>query len=169
MTAVFGEPEQGGLGDLFNQVAMFSASQLEPGDDLRPGDHALHLRLDHLPAPRQRLSAAGKTAKRGRERPEENQRIHPLRHRALCWGKAGSTCDFLAGYELVNANFLRDAADHRGLHFVWQLAGVLTMTAGTVFLMWLGEQIDEYGIGNGISLLIMAGILARLPTPSTTT
>ncbi len=38
-----------------------------------------------------------------------------------------------------------------------------TMTAGTVFLMWIGEQIDEYGIGNGISLLIMAGILARIP------
>src|SRR4029453_10579346 len=41
---------------------------------------------------------------------------------------------------------------------------VITMTAGTVFLMWLGEQIDEYGIGNGISLLIMAGILARRPS-----
>ena len=40
---------------------------------------------------------------------------------------------------------------------------MLTMTAGTTFLMWLGEQIDEYGIGNGISLLIMAGILARMP------
>jgi preprotein translocase subunit SecY len=40
---------------------------------------------------------------------------------------------------------------------------VLTMTAGTIFLMWVGEQIDEYGIGNGISLLIMAGILARMP------
>lgn len=40
---------------------------------------------------------------------------------------------------------------------------VLTMTAGTIFLMWIGEQIDEYGIGNGISLLIMAGILGRLP------
>ena len=37
------------------------------------------------------------------------------------------------------------------------------MTAGTIFLMWVGEQIDEYGIGNGISLLIMAGILARVP------
>jgi preprotein translocase subunit SecY len=40
---------------------------------------------------------------------------------------------------------------------------VLCMTAGTIFLMWLGEQIDEYGIGNGISLIIMAGIIARLP------
>ena len=39
----------------------------------------------------------------------------------------------------------------------------MTMTCGTIFLMWLGEQIDEYGIGNGISLLIMAGILAHMP------
>src|SRR5258705_9540513 len=45
----------------------------------------------------------------------------------------------------------------------WKLTTVLTMTAGTMFLMWLGEQIDEFGIGNGISLLIMAGILARIP------
>ncbi|HOK96126.1 MAG TPA: hypothetical protein PKW71_08355, partial [Anaerohalosphaeraceae bacterium] len=43
------------------------------------------------------------------------------------------------------------------------LMGVIGMTAGTIFLMWLGEQIDEYGIGNGISLIIMAGILARMP------
>jgi preprotein translocase subunit SecY len=41
--------------------------------------------------------------------------------------------------------------------------GVIGMTAGTLFLMWLGEQIDEYGIGNGISLLIMAGIVSRMP------
>ncbi len=37
------------------------------------------------------------------------------------------------------------------------------MTSGTIFLMWLGEQIDEFGIGNGISLIIMAGILAGMP------
>ena len=40
---------------------------------------------------------------------------------------------------------------------------ISSLTAGTVFLMWLGEQIDEFGIGSGISLLIMAGILSRLP------
>jgi preprotein translocase subunit SecY len=44
------------------------------------------------------------------------------------------------------------------------LMGVVGLTGGTVFLMWLGEQIDEYGIGNGISLIIMAGIVVRLPT-----
>jgi preprotein translocase subunit SecY len=51
----------------------------------------------------------------------------------------------------------------------WVMAtGVLLMTTGTIFLMWLGEQIDEYGIGNGISLIIMAGILARLPDATKT-
>ena len=43
------------------------------------------------------------------------------------------------------------------------LMGIMGLTTGTMFLMWLGEQIDEYGIGNGISLIIMAGIVARLP------
>ncbi len=40
---------------------------------------------------------------------------------------------------------------------------VITLTAGTAFIMWLGEQITEKGIGNGISLIIFAGIIARLP------
>jgi len=47
--------------------------------------------------------------------------------------------------------------------FYFGFTAVLTMTAGTIFLMWLGEQIDEYGIGNGISLIIMAGIVSRIP------
>jgi preprotein translocase subunit SecY len=51
--------------------------------------------------------------------------------------------------------------DHRT--FGDGLLCVSIMTAGTIFLMWIGEQIDEFGIGNGISLLIMAGILARMP------
>ncbi|HEY6565719.1 MAG TPA: preprotein translocase subunit SecY, partial [Pirellulaceae bacterium] len=45
----------------------------------------------------------------------------------------------------------------------WQIVAVTTMTCGTLFLMWLGEQIDEFGIGNGISLIIMSGILAQMP------
>jgi preprotein translocase subunit SecY len=40
---------------------------------------------------------------------------------------------------------------------------MITLTAGTAFIMWLGEQITERGIGNGISLIIFAGIVARLP------
>ncbi len=54
------------------------------------------------------------------------------------------------------------------------LAFILTMTAGTMFVMWLGELVSEYGVGNGISLLIFAGIVGRLPvalgqTATTTT
>ncbi len=47
----------------------------------------------------------------------------------------------------------------------WQflILGMLTTTAGTVFLMWLGEQINVKGVGNGISLLIFTGIVARMP------
>lgn len=41
---------------------------------------------------------------------------------------------------------------------------MITLTSGTAFIMWLGEQITERGIGNGISLIIFAGIVARLPT-----
>jgi preprotein translocase subunit SecY len=52
---------------------------------------------------------------------------------------------------------------YAGMHRQALVMGVIGMTAGTLFLMWLGEQIDEYGIGNGISLIIMAGILSRMP------
>ncbi len=48
--------------------------------------------------------------------------------------------------------------------FLFWACGVLALTSGTVFLMWLGEQIDKYGIGNGISLIITAGIIAGMPT-----
>src|SRR5918996_2739778 len=49
-----------------------------------------------------------------------------------------------------------------GWHF--RFMTVITLTSGTAFIMWLGEQITERGIGNGISLIIFAGIVARLPS-----
>src|SRR5712671_157375 len=54
-----------------------------------------------------------------------------------------------------------------GLGFI--VMTVVTVTAGTMFLVWIGEQITERGIGNGISLIIMAGIVARLPSAISTT
>ena len=48
--------------------------------------------------------------------------------------------------------------------WAFRIVTVITLTAGTAFLMWLGEQMTEKGIGNGISLLIFAGIIARLPS-----
>jgi preprotein translocase subunit SecY len=50
---------------------------------------------------------------------------------------------------------------HPGLGF--RLLTVITLTTGTIFIMWLGEQIQERGIGNGISLVITAGIISRIP------
>ncbi|HKV55293.1 MAG TPA: preprotein translocase subunit SecY [Candidatus Binataceae bacterium] len=56
---------------------------------------------------------------------------------------------------------------HPGPGFLFMT--VITVTAGTIFVMWIGEQITERGIGNGISLIIMAGIVARLPSALGTT
>ena len=50
-----------------------------------------------------------------------------------------------------------------GMEFEAKIFSIVAMTASSMFLMWLGEQIDEYGIGNGISLIIMAGIVDRMP------
>ncbi|MGE5151717.1 MAG: preprotein translocase subunit SecY, partial [Rhodospirillaceae bacterium] len=46
---------------------------------------------------------------------------------------------------------------------LFELAGTVSLIGGTLFLMWIGEQITSRGIGNGVSLIIMAGIIARLP------
>ena len=48
--------------------------------------------------------------------------------------------------------------------FLYGLVIVLTFTAGASFLMWMGEQIDEFGIGNGISMILFAGIVSRIPS-----
>ena len=54
--------------------------------------------------------------------------------------------------------------DFGGLPEIWgSIVIVLTFTAGSAFIMWLGEQITEYGIGNGISIILFAGILSRGP------
>ncbi|MCB5229329.1 MAG: preprotein translocase subunit SecY [Candidatus Cloacimonetes bacterium] len=48
-------------------------------------------------------------------------------------------------------------------NFFFHFTGVITLITGTMIVMWLGEQITEYGIGNGISMIIFAGIIARYP------
>ncbi|OIO39502.1 MAG: preprotein translocase subunit SecY [Candidatus Omnitrophica bacterium CG1_02_49_16] len=66
--------------------------------------------------------------------------------------------------------WLENPAHFGGLQIVefsgwpFRLLTVLTLTTGSTFIMWLGEQIQEKGIGNGMSLLITAGILSRMPT-----
>jgi preprotein translocase subunit SecY len=66
--------------------------------------------------------------------------------------------------------WLESPARFQGLQIVdnpgwsFRILTVLTLTTGTAFIMWIGEQIQEHGIGNGISLVITAGIISRLPT-----
>jgi preprotein translocase, SecY subunit len=68
------------------------------------------------------------------------------------------------------AVWLENPARFQGLQIVqcpgwgFRILTVITLTSGTAFIMWLGEQIQEYGIGNGMSLIITAGIISRIPT-----
>ena len=67
------------------------------------------------------------------------------------------------------AMWLENPARFQGMQIVqfpgwsFRVLTVITLTSGTAFIMWLGEQIQEHGIGNGISLIITAGIVSRLP------
>ena len=64
-------------------------------------------------------------------------------------------------YTLVNSYGLVNGG---GLNGFWVgLVIVISFTAGSAFLMWLGEQITEFGIGNGISIILFAGIVSRFP------
>lgn len=64
-------------------------------------------------------------------------------------------------YSLINSYGL---VDTEGLPALWVgIVIVLSFTAGSAFLMWLGEQITEFGIGNGISIILFAGIVSRFP------
>ncbi len=78
---------------------------------------------------------------------------------ALAAGQAFGVSYFLASIRGPASGL--PAVPEPGLAFT--LATVLTITTGTIFIMWLGEQITEYGIGNGISLIIFIGIIAELP------
>ena len=65
-------------------------------------------------------------------------------------------------YTLINANGLLDLG---GMNSIWAgIVIVLSFTAGSAFVMWLGEQITEFGIGNGISIILFAGIVSRVPS-----
>jgi preprotein translocase subunit SecY len=66
------------------------------------------------------------------------------------------------GLEAYGANAGVQAVVEPG--FLFRLGAVISLVGGTMFLMWLGEQITSRGIGNGVSLIIMAGIVANMPT-----
>jgi len=156
-----------GLGQFIQQVSVFSASNLSQatifGLGIMPYISAsiiLQL-LGSVWKPLEDLRKEGET---GRKKVNEYTRYLTV---VLCVFQSWFYIWFLMepgkGESLIDAAFLSNPQDPSSLSFGWQVISVLIMTCGTIFLMWIGEQIDEFGIGNGISLLIMAGILARMP------
>lgn len=148
-----------GLRDLLNTVSMFSASSITNGSIFGLGimpyitASIVFQLLGTVYPPLEQLQKEGEA---GRRRLNEYTRYATV---VICLIQSFFLIKTLAGGGLGGQFVL---PQYTGLH--WMLLGTLVMTSGTVFLMWIGEQIDAYGIGNGISLLIMAGILAQMPT-----
>ena len=88
----------------------------------------------------------------GRQKIQEYTRYATV---GLCIIQASFWIGFMHRQQLVYVDYANT--------FVFWACALLGLTAGTVFLMWLGEQIDKFGIGNGVSLIITAGIVASMP------
>lgn len=154
-----------GLGRMVEYAAVFSASNLRQatifGLGIMPYISAsiIFQLLGSVWAPIEELQKEGEA---GRKKINEYTRYATV---VLCLVQSWAYVKLYVLSQATGGSLIKDALlDASGqLPFLWQVTAVLTMTCGTIFLMWLGEQIDEYGIGNGISLLIMAGILAQMP------
>ena len=148
-----------GLGGLLNQMSLFSGSQLKQitifGLGIMPYISASII-FQLLGTVIPKLAELQKEGESGRRKINEYTRYATI---PICIIQSWAMLSVLSSRELLNQNLAPDGY----LTLDWRIAMVLVMTTGTAFLMWLGEQIDEYGIGNGISLIIMAGILASMP------
>jgi preprotein translocase subunit SecY len=143
-------------GRVFGTVAMFGGTQIGMstifGLGIMPYISASII-FQLLSSVVPQLEALMKEGESGRKKINEYTRYATV---FLCIGQSAAW----VGYMMGNMGVVPPAYQN----WWYALVCVLIMTAGTIFLMWLGEQIDEFGIGNGISLLIMAGILARMPS-----
>ncbi len=145
---------QGAMGQVLQAMSMFSASSLGNGTIFGLGIMpyiSASIIFQLLATVYPPLEALQKEGEGGRKKINEYTRYATV---VICLVQS-----FFWVMYMRNQGYILPIYDG---FFGW-MAATLTMTAGTVFLMWIGEQIDEFGIGNGISLLIMAGILARIP------
>jgi preprotein translocase subunit SecY len=106
------------------------------------------------------LERLQKEGEAGRRKINEYTRLATV---VICLGQSWFWLQALKGGFGTGPGLILPGFDSGFRGFYFMVGGTITMTAGTIFLMCVGEQIDAYGIGNGISLLIMAGILARMP------
>src|SRR4051794_37760334 len=155
----------GALGNILNYVSMFSGGNLSHatvfGLGIMPYISAsiIFQLLGAVYPPLEKLQKEGES---GRKKINEYTRYASV---VICLFQAFMYVQFIMKPTYAGGSGW--ALEGYDTGFYW-LTMVVTMTAGTIFLMWLGEQIDEYGIGNGISLIIMAGIVARIPDATTT-
>src|SRR5579883_833691 len=158
MTAAMGAG--GALGNILNYVSMFSGGDLSHaavfGLGIMPYISAsiIFQLLGAVYPPLEKLQKEGES---GRKKINEYTRYATV---GICLFQAFMYVRYIM--EPQSSNGQGWALDGFNGWNYW-LTMIVTMTTGTIFLMWIGEQIDEYGIGNGISLIIMAGIVARIP------
>ena len=149
----------GGLNQVMQIVALFSASKVGNstifGLGIMPYISAsiIFQLLGTVYPPLERLQKEGEA---GRRKINEWTRLATV---AICLFQSYFWIRALRSGLGSGSGFILEEYDT----FYYHACCTVTMTAGTIFLMWVGEQIDAFGIGNGISLLIMAGILARMP------
>jgi len=146
LRALFSQSEFLSLLDIFSGGTLVNFSVMAIG--LNPYINASII-LQLLTTVFPQLEALSKEGESGREKINQYTRFLtiPL-----------SVVQSLGMYALLRSQGIIEVLDPITL-----LSMIMTMTAGTILLMWLGELISEFGIGNGISLLIFAGIVGRLP------
>ncbi len=158
MKAFAEKAEGSALGNLMTYVSIFTGGTFSQstifGLGIMPYISAAII-FQLLATVSERLKALQKEGPAGRQKIQEYTRYATV---GLCLVQAAFWLKYLQSLRppLVYVEWM-------GTPTFW-LCGVLGLTAGTLFLMWLGEQIDKYGIGNGVSLIITAGIIAGMPT-----
>jgi preprotein translocase subunit SecY len=148
---------QGAVGNLISYVGIFTGGSLSQstifGLGIMPYISAAII-FQLLATVSERLKALQKEGPAGRQKIQEYTRYATV---GLCIVQAAFWLSFL---QQGSADLVYPA--YRNTFTFWA-SGIIGLTAGTTFLMWLGEQIDKYGIGNGVSLIITAGIIASMP------
>jgi len=151
--------QQGAGGNLFGLMNMFSGGALSNCTIFALGimpyiSASIILQLLTAVVPTlERLAKEGET---GRRKINQYTRYGTV---LLCLFQASMISRFLENPASFGGRVI---IPHPG--WMTRLMIMITITAGTIFIMWLGEQITENGIGNGISLIITAGILSRIPS-----
>ncbi|MGB0768657.1 MAG: preprotein translocase subunit SecY, partial [Phycisphaeraceae bacterium] len=154
-TAQQAAEDQGGFGKFLQYASIFSGGSFSQstifGLGIMPYISAAII-FQLLGSVSERLKALKKEGPVGHQKIQEYTRYTTV---ALCAVQAFFWLQYLPRIGAVYPAYV-------GSPIYW-VCGVLGLTAGSVFLMWLGEQIDRFGIGNGISLIITAGIIAGMP------